>query len=287
MEEIEKQKFQAEIDKLQLESQEIERRLQSHVGARRFLIEGIVGGLVAAGLLAAWLIVYLQPIISAKSELSEITAKTHEANVKKLSEEKSNLEKAKERLEKSKIEAEKQAEKLIAVNAQLQNQQEQSKANLAQQKLELEKLAAEINELSSALNINELEKKKLTALTAKAQNEIARLSEEKEKLSEDITNTIRRGDDLDVQRIRTILSPYTYWILHESEELQDVTKIENTLSKFSLIPITKSDNFQKRQRTVKTEANVSESAISELKKLFPDYSFIKSSYTDGEVTIYP
>lgn len=287
MEEIEKLRIQAEVEKLQLESKEIEKKLKSSVGTRRFLVEGVVGGIIAAALLAAWLIVYLKPIISAKSDLAEITSKIHEAKAKSLSEEKSRLEEVQRKIEKSKIEAEKQAQKLININSELLNQQEQSKAKISDQRRELERIASEVKRLTTTLGTSESEKVELRNLATKTQSEIARLSEVREKISANIDASMSRGEDLEKQRIKTILSPYTYWIQKQSGEEKGEKEIIATLARYGLDTNRMGDYGCKCNRTVKTEANVSETAIFELKKMFPGYKFITSIFSDGLVTIYP
>ena len=71
----ETRKFESEREKAALETQEIQRRLRRRWFLRGFLLQAVIGGAVAAGLLVAWVTAFFGPMIEAKTNLSEIEVK--------------------------------------------------------------------------------------------------------------------------------------------------------------------------------------------------------------------
>jgi hypothetical protein len=78
-EDIEARRFEAEIKKntaeskkLSIEAREIEKRLTQRWFSLKVMIQSAIGGIVGAALLAAWLISYFSPVLSAKHELATL-----------------------------------------------------------------------------------------------------------------------------------------------------------------------------------------------------------------------
>lgn len=73
-------KIEAETEKLRAEISEVNARLKVRWFEGRFFVQAVVAGIVAAGLLTAWSVEYLEPILSKNSRLSamEVDVKKHE-----------------------------------------------------------------------------------------------------------------------------------------------------------------------------------------------------------------
>ena len=65
----------AELNKLNLENDETAKRLGQKWYLSRVLIQVVVAGVIAGGLMVSWGIGYLQPILSKKQELADLTNK--------------------------------------------------------------------------------------------------------------------------------------------------------------------------------------------------------------------
>jgi hypothetical protein len=70
--ESEIRRLDAEHTKLLAETNEIENRNKHPMFMRRFMLQSLVGGMVAAGLLAAWAIGYLKPLLEREQALASI-----------------------------------------------------------------------------------------------------------------------------------------------------------------------------------------------------------------------
>ena len=68
----ERARIDAEMRKPELEAAEIEKRLKEKWYTGRLLVQTFVGAIVAAALLAAWFIGYLQPILQKKQDLRKL-----------------------------------------------------------------------------------------------------------------------------------------------------------------------------------------------------------------------
>ncbi|UCF06511.1 MAG: hypothetical protein JSV33_05645 [bacterium] len=62
---------EAERNKYEIETQEIQRRIKQKWYRGRPLIQALIGGVVGSALIAAWLIGYFRPLLSADQELAE------------------------------------------------------------------------------------------------------------------------------------------------------------------------------------------------------------------------
>src|SRR5207249_4040714 len=81
-EELFRQHMEAEGRKIDLESQEIQRRMAESWYSPRILLQAIVGGVIAGGLLVAWAIAYLLPILRKERELAKLESARLEAENK-------------------------------------------------------------------------------------------------------------------------------------------------------------------------------------------------------------
>jgi len=73
-------KIEAETEKLKAEMNEVNARLKIKWFEERFFVQAIVAGIVAAGLLTAWSVEYLEPILSKNNRIAEmeVEIKRHE-----------------------------------------------------------------------------------------------------------------------------------------------------------------------------------------------------------------
>ncbi len=163
--EVEIARHKAERQKLELESEQITKNLNQKWYKGKFFLETIVAGLVASGLLAAWVIIYLQPIITIKHEIAE------------LENEKLDLEKLRDReqhfQEKKKLDA-----RLTLALAE----NEATLSELAEQQAQAKSLQEQFQELSknydvllSQVDISDNERKRITKLSGNAQDQIRTL----------------------------------------------------------------------------------------------------------------
>jgi hypothetical protein len=72
--ELERRRITAECRRFELECLDLEHRISQPWYRGRFVLEAVTGGIVVAGLLAAWTIAYMQPILSRKQEIASLDA---------------------------------------------------------------------------------------------------------------------------------------------------------------------------------------------------------------------
>jgi len=70
--ESETAKNEAERRKLTAEAEEVEKRLRKKWYVNELFVKWVLGGVVAAGLVVAWWIIYLHPILNVKQELAKL-----------------------------------------------------------------------------------------------------------------------------------------------------------------------------------------------------------------------
>jgi hypothetical protein len=148
LKELEVEKLKCEISKIKTEEEEIRKRISEGVWNRKTIIQTVVGGIVAAALISAWLVGYFQPIIGKKQELLELQNGINEAKNQR---EKDLLIIEKENLQKSKKELEFKSKKLSEAFDKLSKDMkftEKEKQIFAEEALKLKK---ETDELKTTL----------------------------------------------------------------------------------------------------------------------------------------
>jgi hypothetical protein len=147
-------KNRAEEKKLTAETQEVERRLSQKWYSGVSLAKWVAGGIVLAGLLAAWIIGYFQPILQKEQEVTKLENK-------RLAEE--NL------LQKQ--ENDKQLKVLAAENDTLKGQIALAVSQAVEQQLAWKELSNEYRQLANKQQITEEEKARFATMATKADKE--------------------------------------------------------------------------------------------------------------------
>lgn len=184
---------QAELRKLELESAEIERRLSKRWFEGRFVLEGLFGAVVTAGLLAAWLIGYFQPILNRKQEIASLDAviqtKVNERQRLENEERTAVLE-----LENKGIRD--QLAALAAVNTSMQQQQAESERTAVALRERLITREQELGRLAQESAENSAVRQRLTQLSDDARKEADSLQKRIEQLRADQVDTEARGKNI-------------------------------------------------------------------------------------------
>jgi myosin heavy subunit len=147
----------AQRRKTEFEALEIKKRISAPWYQGRFFLQAIVGAIVGSALLAAWLITYMQPILSRKQEIASLDA----AIQSKLNEQ--------QRLENE------QRTKALAQENKTYSEQlaslSQLNSSLRQQQAEVERHASELQQtlIAQADQLNKLAKQKSAAETQLSQ----------------------------------------------------------------------------------------------------------------------
>lgn len=116
-------KNKAESEKLAIEAREIEKRLGQRWFSWKILIQSAVGGVVGSALLAAWLIGYFSPVLSAKQEIAKLENEKLKIQAEKQREENDRIQK---QLQELRSTLEEQLESLKKQNEALQKAQAES-----------------------------------------------------------------------------------------------------------------------------------------------------------------
>jgi Pregnancy-associated plasma protein-A len=176
----ETEKYEAERRKIDLEAEEIRQRLTRKWYLTRYLLEAVIGGLVAAGLVAAWATQFLQPMLQSKEELrlAQTQKQAVQVEVETLRNEKERL-----KLEKDRADIQQKYDSLVAAKT---------------------KEAENYQALARSIDAKEGERKRSIEL---AQRSVAELDLLKKKVSELTTGdskekTPERDDATALQKIR-------------------------------------------------------------------------------------
>ena len=217
--EAEIRRNEAEEKKLLNEAEEIKKRLDWKFLPPRIVIQAVLAGIVAAGLLAAWGIGYLKPIILKNNELATLENKilaSENKNAKELN------EAQRKELEKLNEQATNELKQLKAQNSELQQQQQNSAKLIADLKSKLEQISVEYKELSENLGTTETERTKYKELASATRKEIDNLKSELDRLQIASTRTKRRSQTLSDRLITAVLAD-TIWTLYiDSVLLSDI-----------------------------------------------------------------
>lgn len=192
-------KLESDANKAVAEEQEITRR-----GTLTFqvIVKWAVAGVVVAGLITAWLLIYLKPILTVESEIakkeseiakkeSEIAAlnnKLLESQQKRLEVEKSQLEADKALLKQDMKTVAKERDTLRQQNDKLNKQLSEQAKQSAEEKAKLEKRATEAEKRSQGLESTQDER-------IMAREEVRRLRAEADRLNQQIVRTKKAAQE--------------------------------------------------------------------------------------------
>lgn len=141
----------------------------------RYLLQATVGGIVAAGLLAAWIIGYLKPILTAQDEVNK---QQNKVALLQIEEKELYLSKAKDELKDARVNHQKELELIQRENRQLQDKLEAAHRSYEQLKKEYEKTQKELAQQAKETSRNAEEKARLNELAMEAQQNAEQLKAE-------------------------------------------------------------------------------------------------------------
>lgn len=164
----ETEKNLAEKKKLELESAELRKRLNRNWFTGRAFIEALIGGVVGAALLAAWLVGYFGPILSAKHELARLENSKLKIEVEK---EKENNERVREHLEKQRKQHESQLKQFAVQNNALKTSLEKAEKRAVALKEQLQDKIRQYDKVART----EADRTRFKTLAAEAKKEVAQV----------------------------------------------------------------------------------------------------------------
>lgn len=219
-EDLEASRFQSDIARLRAEeakflaeAQEIEKRNRSTVFTPKILLQSLVAGLVAAGLLVAWGIGYLKPILERNQELSRIenkilSAENRQQKVRN-NEQKISLALLKKALGQD-------LDQLQEENKKLQSQIDDSKTLSTTLKSRMEDLSRQYEQLSREKVLTASEKNQFEILAVEAQMEVANLRNELGELALAQDQAQANSRSISDQRLTTWLAG-SQWAIREED----------------------------------------------------------------------
>lgn len=176
---------EAEKQKLERETELLEKQLSQKWYSGRFIVQAVVGGAVAAGLLAVWAIGYIQPIVKKENELASIENKVAKMQIEL---ERIEARRRTDALAKDAEAAKKTITDLVRQNSIFKNQlEEETKRVLALQG----RLLAQANLLDGLGEATDLSNDK--------QVEIARLASETREDVKELERRLRAVQDTKAQ----------------------------------------------------------------------------------------
>ena len=194
------------IEKIKAETAEIQTNRNDSWVKRRVLIEVIIGSLITSGLLAAWVISYLSPILSAKNELALLSAEV----VKKEAEYQQTVNN--ERTNELNVSIGSLTEKLnktLFLNKKLQERQKKTEERLQKEKLEYSNIMKQFN--SGELSLSSLDKgnSSLEQLTFNLESKVDNLQAEISILAKEQKEA--KASEEKLERILTVASLNGLW----------------------------------------------------------------------------
>jgi hypothetical protein len=174
-------KNEAEKIKFQSETKKIEQSLKTNIFSLDTLLKIIIGGIVTAALISAWIIGYFQPILEKNQELAKIEAKI--LSQKNEEQRLLNIEVSKS-LQNLKELTDRNLEVIQIENKKLKEQQAESEKVLVNLKSRLLEISNEYKIISQDNILNANMKKKFSELAFNTQREAELLKEQLELISQ-------------------------------------------------------------------------------------------------------
>lgn len=187
---------EAEREKLNLEALEAKLRLGQKWYKGRILIQLVVGGVVAAALLASWVIGYLQPILKSEQELARITNEILK-NENELARQELKHQTTAFGLENEKFREE--LASLAEQNDALQKQQERSSERSADLQAKLQGVSQLYSQLSKTQQLTSLQRNSYARIAKQSQDEKDSLEANLDELQQALLQTVARGERINSQ----------------------------------------------------------------------------------------
>lgn len=292
-----KLKAQLESYKVHLEARELKNKNESGFFKRKFVLESIIGGVVAAGLLAAWFIVYLEPMLSAQNKVAEEKEKIFNLRLDRFQISLDSLESAKNSLEIQKLaiadQKEKISEKLSTQsnkNDSLVTIQSTLRLEIGRKREQLEAIGESLLETTTNMERLDLINNSLEDETASAWRKLKVLKLRRDVLHFQLDSIKSIFEDLNTELLFSQYSPYEciITIYHRSERknvdslrvaIRDKLNIEVGFVRRKAF-LSKIDH--KRILYPKT---LSKMGIDSLRVFFPDFEVYKN-YVDPHLLIF-
>ena len=220
--EAEIKKNTAESKKLSIEAIEIEKRLTQRWFSLKVMIQSAIGGIVGAALLAAWLISYFSPVLSAKQEL----AKLDNAKLKII------LETAKEKNDRTENQLQEirdtvkvQLESLKEQNENLKIAQVEAGARTKLLQTQLRDMSKKYMELAEKQSVAD-KKEQYTQLAIKTGKEVEALGRQITQLKSEKIQTAARTDQI-AQQIQNLpkIRPRVYIHIRKEDQREKAREI--------------------------------------------------------------
>lgn len=192
----------AEIRKLELEARQIEERLGKRWFQGRLIFQSLTGGVVAAGLLAAWAIEYAQPLLKKKQELAALDGSIQERINRRQRLENDETTAA---LKKENRLVREQLRALQVSNDELLKHQNTSANRAVELQKQLDARASELRKLASEVNEDPVLRDRLHNLTAATTTEKLDLQTQIDSISNEVKATEQRGTAIKQNLLASIL----------------------------------------------------------------------------------
>ena len=213
--ETESLKNEAERDKALHEIEEISQRIKHSAFSPKGILQSVVAGIIAAGLLSVWAIGYLQPILHKKAELALLDNRILKTKNEEHTEQNKKISMS---LKNERIEAKKRLQELVFQNEKLLKKQLETRNRTETLKTSLTELKKEYSQLSKAESITKEEQEEYLKRAESAENELKELHKEIQKISAAESATRARTEEAEKQ-LEKIKLEDTSWNLAFNERI--------------------------------------------------------------------
>lgn len=221
---LESRKLESEIQmnmiqsqKLSIEAKEIEKRINQKWFNWRILMQSAVGGIVGSALLAAWLVGYFNPVLSAKHEIAKLENEELKIEAQKQKRENEEIQK---QLQDMQSTFEEQLKSTQNQNETLQKTLVKTEERAKSLKEKLENLSKKINILAKN-QITEDKKKQYTQIVEETNKEVEALQAQISQLNNEKTKTKAHTDRIVFQIENLPKIPPRIYIHIRKEEQRD------------------------------------------------------------------
>jgi hypothetical protein len=228
-EDIEARRFEAEIKKntaeskkLSIEAREIEKRLTQRWFSLKVMIQSAIGGIVGAALLAAWLISYFSPVLSAKHELATLD----NAKLKIILEtQKEKNDRMQNQLQEVQATLKVQLESFKEQNETFKIAQVEAEARTKLLQTQLRDVSNKFYELAEKQSITD-KKEKYTQIAIKTGKEVEALGRQITQLKSEKIQTAARTDQI-AQQIQNLpkIRPRVYIHIRKEDQREKAIEI--------------------------------------------------------------
>jgi hypothetical protein len=220
--ESEIKKNTAESKKLSIEAMEIEKRLTQRWFSLKVMIQSAVGGIVGAALLAAWLISYFSPVLSAKQEIAKLENDKLRIQAEKHKEENDRMQK---QLQEIRAAVKVQLESFKEQNETFQIAQVEAEARAKLLQTQLRDVSKKFMELAEKQDVAD-KKKQYTQLAIKTGKEVEALEKQITQLKSEKIQTAARTDQI-AQQIQNLpkIRPRVYIHIRKEDQREKAREI--------------------------------------------------------------